>query len=757
MNFIPNPGKYNKKDFNNDTDTYFRRIMLRAHFKNDEPYQYEGFSNKNNSSWTPKNVHHSIKTYMQAVQNDLNESSRESHKDRPNITSGEMTALAALKERDDIIISKADKGGAVVIQDVTAYLAEAEKQLSDTVFYERQDRDLTNEHAQLINDTIDQLANEKVLPEKAAKALKVSNPKTSRFYMLPKVHKKGNPGRPIISAIDNHTSSIAAYVDHHLQPLAEQLPSYVKDSGAFLRKVNSIKEPLPKDAILVTMDVSALFTSIPHRDGLNAVAHALESRTSPSIPTRVILKFLHMILYLNNFIFNDTHYLQKKGCAMGSKCSGSYADLFMGKLEKDHIYHRIRGRALCYTRFKDDVFLIWTAGEKSLLEFFEEINRIHGSIKFECKYARDHIAFLDILVHLTPEGIKTTLYKKPTDRNAYLHYTSYHPRKQVQNIPYGQFLRAKKICSDPKDAKNSMREIESNLRGRGYPSKETTTQMDKTKDVPREALLIDKPKRTSRRTPFTTTYNKHLPPIQGIINKHWPILHTNKDIAPAFTEPPVLAYRRNKNLRNLIGQVHLSRGRKILPKKQPKIVGCSPCLASNKNKCCRQVTSSKHFKSDRTGEQFDIRHKLNCRSRNTIYLGYCVKCPFNQYVGKSEPPAHKRINTHRSDVHSTKGNSFDKHFALPGHSYDHDARFVLIEQIRNEEILSKEEIRSILEDREDFWMVKLRTLAPDGHNDRLNNPMRSKIHNIVSNSPREDAQGNTTTRHATTSASVTQH
>ena len=35
MNFIPNPGKYNKKDFNNDIDSYFRRIMLKAHFKNE--------------------------------------------------------------------------------------------------------------------------------------------------------------------------------------------------------------------------------------------------------------------------------------------------------------------------------------------------------------------------------------------------------------------------------------------------------------------------------------------------------------------------------------------------------------------------------------------------------------------------------------------------------------------------------------------------------------------------------------------------
>ena len=106
-------------------------------------------------------------------------------------------------------------------------------------------------------------------------------------------------------------------------------------------------------------------------------------------------------------------------------------------------------------------------------------------------------------------------------------------------------------------------------------------------------------------------------------------------------------------------------------------------------------------------------------------------------------PAHKRFNGHRSDVDTTKANSFDKHFRLAGHNFDHDARFVLIEQIRNEQALSKEEIRHILEDREDFWMLKLRTLAPDGHNDHLNSTTRARIHNICSNSPREDSHSTT--------------
>ena len=189
-----------------------------------------------------------------------------------------------------------------------------------------------------------------------------------------------------------------------------------------------------------------------------------------------------------------------------------------------------------------------------------------------------------------------------------------------------------------------MSEMADKLHQRGYPKADTQKQIEKTEPVPREALLKDKTKSDVTRIPFTTTYNRNLPPIQKIINKHWGTLQTSHDLAPTFGARPVVAYKRNKNLRNLIGQMHLSKMKKILAKKPPKMTGCAPCLSSAKNKCCRQIADSKTFKSEQTGATYEIRHKLNCKSKNIIYLGYCLKCARHQYVGKSEPPAHLRFN-----------------------------------------------------------------------------------------------------------------
>ena len=416
---------------------------------------------------------------------------------------------------------------------------------------------------------------------------------------------------------------------------------------------------------------------------------------------------------------------------MGSKCSGSYADIFMGKLEGSKIYPLINDKHLAYCRFKDDIFMIWTHGEEALLEFFDIINQAHPSIKFDCKYSSTEINFLDVLIRIDPSGrLLASLYKKPTDRNAYLHFNSYHPARLIQNIPYGQFLRCKKICTTPQDADKAMTELEDKFRQRGYPASNTKKQRDRTKDLARNSLLQDKEKSQERRTPFSTTYNTNHPEISKIINRHWPILHTNRELAKTFQNRPVMAYRRNKNLRDLIGQVHLSRNKKVIPRKRPRITGSSACLSRANNLCCRHTVSTKTFTSANTGETLTILHNMNCKSRFCIYLGHCTLCPKSQYVGKSEPEAHLRYNTHRRDVHGPLGGPFDKHFLQAGHRFNDHARFTLLEQI-NPKGKTASEIRTLMEDREDYWMTRLKTITPDGHNDHLNSALRQNIHVIT--------------------------
>ena len=70
----------------------------------------------------------------------------------------------------------------------------------------------------------------------------------------------------MINSTECHTSEISRFVDHHLQPVVKQIPSYIKDTNHFVSKVNNFS--LPINLILVTMDVRSLYTSIPNNEGI---------------------------------------------------------------------------------------------------------------------------------------------------------------------------------------------------------------------------------------------------------------------------------------------------------------------------------------------------------------------------------------------------------------------------------------------------------------------------------------------------------
>ena len=104
------------------------------------------------------------------------------------------------------------------------------------------------------------------------------------------------------------------------------------------------------ESLLVTHNVKSLYASIPNNGGIKAVREAYDKHPSKSVSTKVIITFLSLILTLNKFIFNCSHYLQVTGCAMGTICAPTYANIFMAQYEAKHIYPYIHGKVLLFLR-----------------------------------------------------------------------------------------------------------------------------------------------------------------------------------------------------------------------------------------------------------------------------------------------------------------------------------------------------------------------------------------------------------------------
>ena len=136
----------------------------------------------------------------------------------------------------------------------------------------------------------------------------------------------------------------------------------------------------------------------------------------------VILELLKLILTCNNFEFNGKHFLQIKGCAMGTICAPSYANIFMGIFEKKYIYPFIESNAKLYLRYIDDIFILWTSTRQEFENFISELNQKHSSIKLDYEMSSIEIPFLDTIVYIDNKNhLQTRLYRKTTDRQNYLH------------------------------------------------------------------------------------------------------------------------------------------------------------------------------------------------------------------------------------------------------------------------------------------------------------------------------------------------
>ena len=95
------------------------------------------FKPKTNKKWRPDKNHHIVETQSEATKNALEteEQNNNDNKYYNNLTKGERKVLKELADQNDIIIIKADNGGAVVIIDVEDYVKEVEHQLSNKDSY----------------------------------------------------------------------------------------------------------------------------------------------------------------------------------------------------------------------------------------------------------------------------------------------------------------------------------------------------------------------------------------------------------------------------------------------------------------------------------------------------------------------------------------------------------------------------------------------------------------------------------------------
>ena len=585
LSFCPTPKQLDAGQCRSDLDKLHRNLRLKAHFERRDkednnaqkkrdsqvglnlfatkPFKHKEFKVK--SKWGGPIVGGCLEAFVTSNERDFHRRPPARSAHQRNISPAEEQAILDLSNDNSIVIKPADKGSAVVVMDRSMYLTEAYKQLSDTAYYEKLDYDPTTDFSKQVHDAVEDMYQDGGIDESVRDYLLDDRVKTARFYLLPKIHKNKHPppGRPVVSGNSSPTERISHFVDHFLQPCSIKVKSYLKDTNHFLRLIEE-QTQLPDDVILVTMDVTALYTNIPTREGLLASNRALKLMRPDALHPRngSIMRLLNMVLKRNNFRFNGTDYLQILGTAIGTKAAPSFAIIYMGDYEDKYVYTYFL-QPLLYVRYIDDVFMIWQHGESELNNFVSHLNSCVDTIKFTMEFSMKSISFLDTRVINKGGKLYTDLYTKPTDTHDYLMYSSAHPQRCKDSIPYSQFLRVRRICSRDVDYRKNVMILSMHFLRRQYPQKLLLKAAALTMEKERSLLLTPKPKPKDEfdetQIFLTTTYHPTDNSVRNIAFQNWDILGRSEATNFLYQKRLRMGYRRPKNLRQLLVRANLPR------------------------------------------------------------------------------------------------------------------------------------------------------------------------------------------------------
>ena len=306
---------------------------------------------------------------------------------------------------------------------------------------------MTVETSQRVQELVAQLHQNNFIDDMTKKWFSQTRdpPRIPIFYTLTKIHKPNPVGRPIISGCEGPTERLSFFVDKLLQPIAQKQKSYLKDTTDFVNFIEKTK--VSQDTILVSMDVTSLYTNIPQEEGITTVCRAYQAfhNNNPPIPSHYLKEMLKLILQENSFQFIGNNYLQTHGTAMGTKMAVAFANIFMADIETKMI-SQSKTKPIEWKRFIDDIFSLWDSDKKEINLFIEQANNFHPTIKFTAEISDNETTFLDTIIfkgeRFRNESILDirTQYK-PTETFQYTHFTSSHPLGVKRGFTKSEALR----------------------------------------------------------------------------------------------------------------------------------------------------------------------------------------------------------------------------------------------------------------------------------------------------------------------------
>ncbi|MCG8094140.1 MAG: hypothetical protein JAZ17_11035 [Candidatus Thiodiazotropha endolucinida] len=666
LKFTPTPEKQNIEEMQNDMAEFHRKIRLKEYFFENE-YEQDDSLVRNKSSFQPPKGRNSALDQFISTNKEFPSSTLSTSR-KANISLKERKCIENLKNDPSIIIKEADKGGGVVIMNKEYYERKMLDMLNDKAFYQTTDNDCSKTTFKRIKALIKE---NKDITRHEFNYLLEFEWKSSSFYGLPKIHKSKlikeqcqktttnvlelkDPSdlkfRPIVAGPVCETHRLSNLIDILLKPFIKNVKSYIRDDIDFL---SHLPRKIDKNAMLVSFDVTNLYTNISHSLGLEAIEYWLNKYPNlihKRFSKSFILEGIKTILENNNFKFDEKYYNQIKGTAMGTKCAPTYATLVLGYLE-EKLYAKMSdtNEELAnfiqeeWKRFLDDCFIIWTRSDDELTQFYQTLNNLHKDINFTIEKHKNKLPFLDVMIIKKNDTLSTDIFYKETDSKQYLNFTSCHPSHTKRSIPYNLARRICTIVSESEVRETRLKELTALLICRGYPKQLIQNGIENASKIPRHELLTAKPKEETDIITYVSTYNPKNPEAFGIIKNNIPILMNDDTMRNALKETNFIKSKRQPpNLKRLLTKANFT-STTLSERHTFRVTKCG------RNNCslCQHIIESDSYNFKR--KKFFVNSNMSCDVQNVLYVITCNGCG-EFYIGQTGGKLRTRRTIHAQQI-----------------------------------------------------------------------------------------------------------
>ena len=368
-----------------------------------------------------------------------------------------VKALNRLKKRDDIVVTKPDKGSGIVVMDKSEYLRLlSAASIDDTTKFSRVDDKRPNLRGRPPKHYHPLLQKEKdvhsilhrILPQEIATSLSPKSSRLAHLYGLPKTHKAKLSMRPILSATGTYNFNLAKWLEEKLKPLSVNEYT-ITDVFEFADEIRS--SPMNEEDILVSYDVTALFTNVPLSETIDILVDKaftndwFNQTYDLNLEKEELTQLLEVATTNQLFQFDGQLYEQTDGVAMGSPLGPLMANVFMchleDKLARDGMVPSL------YKRYVDDT-LARMPNTDAAADFLATLNGLHPSLKFTMELPSENmIPFIGIQIIKNGTELETRVYRKPTNTGLLLHFQSHVDKRYKTGLLKTMLHRAHALSS----------------------------------------------------------------------------------------------------------------------------------------------------------------------------------------------------------------------------------------------------------------------------------------------------------------------